>query len=97
MLIWEDVIELRPIWRRVLVVHRSEVDAVEFERQWVPPFWIRTVIRFRFDDGSYARKIFIGRTRAVRKALLEADWPVRQVQFGSTEPRAVREPRRTKS
>jgi hypothetical protein len=93
VVIGEDVIELRPIGRRGFVLQRSEVEAVEFERQWMPPFGVKTVVRFRFDDGAYAPKIFTGRTRAVRAALTEAGWPVRQVQFGSTEPRTVRAPR----
>jgi hypothetical protein len=94
VVIGEDVIELRPIGRRGLVLHRGEVAAVEFERQWAPPFWVKTVIRFRFDDGAYAPKVVVAtRTRAVRAALIEAGWPVAQVQFGSTEPRTVRPPR----
>jgi hypothetical protein len=92
----DEGIELRPIGRRRLVLHRAEVEAVEFERQWAPPFWVKTVIRFRFDDGAYAPKSVVpNRTRAVRTALIEAGWPVAQVQFGSTEPRTVRPPRST--
>jgi hypothetical protein len=90
----DEVIELHPLGRRGLVLDRAEVEAVEFERQWAPPFWVKTVIRFRFDDGAYAPKIVVpNRTRAVRAALLEAGWPVAEAQFGSTEPRTVR-PRR---
>jgi hypothetical protein len=89
------VIELRPIGRRGLTLHRAEVEAVELERQWAPPFWVKTVIRFRFDDGAYAPKaVMPNRARAVRAALIEAGWPVTQVQFGSSEPRTVR-PRRS--
>jgi hypothetical protein len=87
----DDVIELRPIGRRRLVLHRREVAAVEFERQWAPPFWVKTVIRFRFVDGVYAPKVVVAtRARAVRVALIEAGWPVAQVPFGSTEPRTIR-------
>jgi hypothetical protein len=92
----DEVIGLRPIGRRRLVLHRAEVEAVEFERQWAPPFWVKTVIRFRFDDGAYAPKSVVpNRTLAVRTALIEAGWPVAQVQFGSTEPRTVRPQRST--
>jgi hypothetical protein len=89
-----EVIELLPLGRRSRVLDRAEVEAVEFERQWAPPVWVKTVIRFRFDDGAYAPKFVVpNRTRAVRAALLEAGWPITQAQFGSTKPRTVR-PRR---
>lgn len=90
----DDVIELRPWGRRGLVLHLGEVEAVEFERQWAPPGFVRTVIRFRFDDGAYAPKVFVPiRTRAIRAALVKAGWSVAQVRFASTEPRTVRPPR----
>jgi hypothetical protein len=92
--IGDHSIELRPLGRRDLVLHRDEVEAVEFERQWAPPFWVKTVIRFRFDDGAYAPKVVVAiQTRAVRAALTEFGWPVTRVQFGSSEPRTVRPPR----
>jgi hypothetical protein len=89
--IGDHSIELRPLGRRALVLHRDEVEAVEFERQWAPPFWVKTVIRFRFDDGAYAPKVVVAiRTQAIRAALTASGWPVTQVQVGSTEPRIVR-------
>jgi hypothetical protein len=75
------------------VLDRAEVEAVEFVRQWAPPFWVKTVIRFRFDDGAYAPKVVVpNRTRRAGR-VARGRLAVAEAQFASTEPRTVR-PRR---
>jgi hypothetical protein len=82
-----DTLRLVPLLRREVLLRRSEIAAIEFERQWAPPFWIKTVVHFRLVDGMYAPKVFIGPTRRVREGLEMLGWPIERVQFGAVSER----------
>lgn len=86
-----NLLQLRPLGRRGFDLPRWAVDVLEFERQWLPPFWWKTVVRIRLTEGDYAPKVAIPlRSRPLRRALVEKGWRVRSVQVGSTEPRRER-------
>jgi hypothetical protein len=85
-----QLLRLVPLLRREIRLPRSEIAGIEFERQWLPPFSFKTVVHFRFTDGRYAPKVYIGRTRKVRAGLTELGWPVEHVQFGAIGDRPRR-------
>jgi hypothetical protein len=85
-----QVLRLVPLLRREIRLPRGEIAGIEFERQWAPPFWVKTVVHFRLIDGRYVPKVYIGRTRKVRAGLIELGWPVERVQFGAIGDRPRR-------
>ena len=64
-----ETLRLAPLLRREIRLSGGEIAGIEFERQWAPPFWVKTVVHFRLIDGRYVPKVYIGRTRKVRAGL----------------------------
>lgn len=86
-----EEIALRPLARRAVVARRDEIAAVEVERQWMPPFWFRSVFWFRRRDDTYLPKVFIPwRPTSVGSALRDAGWPVEAVRVGERQRRRRR-------
>ena len=87
-----DRLLLRPFLRRTIEIGREEIGAVELERQWLPPFLMKTVCRIRFADGSYAPKVIVpGAPKALGRSLVAFGWPMRQVSWATTEPQVARD------
>jgi hypothetical protein len=85
-----ETLRVVPLLRREIRLSRSEIAGIEFERQWLPPLSLKTVVHFRLLDGRYAPKVYIGRTRKVRAGLRELGWPVEHVQLGAISDRPRR-------
>lgn len=90
-MVYPEEIALRPLARRAVVARRDEIAAIEVERQWMPPFWLRSVFWFRRHDDTYLPKVFIPwRPTSVEGALRDAGWPVEAVQVGERQRRRRR-------
>ncbi|HEV8624802.1 MAG TPA: hypothetical protein VG034_10135 [Acidimicrobiia bacterium] len=81
LIVDREAVTLTPWFGQGDVVHRTEVQAVEFVKIRIPFVW-KTLIRFRFADGTIARRMFVAiRTNHVRRALQRLGWPVRDLKF----------------
>ena len=82
----QEKVILQPLWRRHVVIERPELALVEFERQWLPPFWMKTIVRFRLDDGSHVPKVVVPLwSRYLRSSFEALGWPVERRQLGAAD------------
>lgn len=72
---------LQPWLRDGTTVERKDVEAVEFVKVRLPLVW-RTLVRFRYTDGSVGRRMFIpARTERVHAAFRACEWPTRDLDW----------------